>query len=219
MRTQGFRNARELLQAMMLRSEEVGNARKLKASQVVVPPFNVGTRTDVLPPTGACCICVCLSAHQTNTHPWYRYRSGEFNVFVSANHVPNAISTCPESFDLQAVALAVADQTTSIYNWTLLRCLTTTVAARVFTSCQLMRYQIQRLRTFRERGRHSMPHSVCAIRYVCVPCGRLRCCRCCQSEYFHDKNHTLARAESQVDLPKMIVKMKALGVVEPDTDT
>ena len=53
---QGFRNARELLQAMMLRSEEVGNTRKLKASQVVVPPLNVGTRTDILPPSGVYCV-------------------------------------------------------------------------------------------------------------------------------------------------------------------
>jgi hypothetical protein len=53
---QGFRNARELLQAMMLRSEEVGNTRKLKARQVVVPPLNVGTRTDILPPSGVCCV-------------------------------------------------------------------------------------------------------------------------------------------------------------------
>lgn len=49
---ENFKNARELLQAMMLRSQEVENARLKKASQVSVPPFNVGTITDVLPPTG-----------------------------------------------------------------------------------------------------------------------------------------------------------------------
>eukprot|EP00802_Teleaulax_amphioxeia_P001047 Tamp_01048.p2 GENE.Tamp_01048~~Tamp_01048.p2 ORF type:complete len:361 (-),score=83.72 Tamp_01048:3352-4434(-) len=133
---EGFRNARELLQAMMLRSEEVGNARKLKASQVVVPPFNVGTRTDVLPPTGSGFGSggsddINLQLDLATVSDYYSGRARLYQL--PADEIPD---TAIEDFSRARAALNAA-----------------------------------------------------------------------------------FRLRDKVDLPKMIEKMKALGVVEPDTDT